>query len=607
MIEDFYKSNILDSSFDEIFYQSEYPECIDFYQPYCSDQGISDKQRLYFHWMKYGQSNSKFFKNYQDKLASTNPEQYYNSSPDVVSNDIILICNIYSKSNRYKDLLPHFLEHYTNLDIDNIIFICDESVKLYVLSLNLDIIILNKLKFIVYNDGSMSSPIGHNGTNDSIRINNIKSQTKCWYVVADLDEFHDISPYQSFKKLRDECIKTGSYFVRSVLLDRISMSYDIPKNIERYQPIIRQFPIKKNITKDIMLADSAKCILMHYKIDILAGHHSVYNAQYIKFFYQTFITNHYKWFGDTLDIEKFKMLERQKIGFDHYKEQERLLISNPFSSNTKTLLFTIVDRNYKKEALICLKNAMKYNKYSDYKSVIIDEQFQEFQFNKISFQSLPEAINRLIPDKYKSNNDIIRWYLKPVLIEYFLQSYDKVIYIDCDILFINYWNFLFDDIDGVLLTKHHRSLIPEGYQYALNFTDGFFNAGFVGSSKQGLPAINWWKKAVEWKCEKNFQAGLFDDQKYLDIMALEYNNIVKISQNKGCNIAPWNSNVIHTYRDHKKWYTIEDDSPVLFVHLTKNSYSSNELILQYYSNLLKRKKLKYDKFNSRLVELAKTR
>lgn len=50
-IDQFYKENSLDIYFDEKFYSSRFPETKDFYQPYCLANNISDKHRLYFHWV----------------------------------------------------------------------------------------------------------------------------------------------------------------------------------------------------------------------------------------------------------------------------------------------------------------------------------------------------------------------------------------------------------------------------------------------------------------------------------------------------------------------------------------------------------------------------
>jgi hypothetical protein len=58
---DFYLFNKVDDSFDEIAYQNMYPETISFYQPECINNNIDDKHRLYFHFKNY---NRHAFKKY---------------------------------------------------------------------------------------------------------------------------------------------------------------------------------------------------------------------------------------------------------------------------------------------------------------------------------------------------------------------------------------------------------------------------------------------------------------------------------------------------------------------------------------------------------------
>jgi len=52
-IEEFYKTNIVPEDFDEDFYRKKHPETINFYQPFCIDNSISEKQRLFFHYIQY--------------------------------------------------------------------------------------------------------------------------------------------------------------------------------------------------------------------------------------------------------------------------------------------------------------------------------------------------------------------------------------------------------------------------------------------------------------------------------------------------------------------------------------------------------------------------
>ena len=58
-IEDFYIDNAIDPNFDEQFYLFQFPEIKEFYQPYCLDNGIDDKHRLYFHYSQYHKKPEK--------------------------------------------------------------------------------------------------------------------------------------------------------------------------------------------------------------------------------------------------------------------------------------------------------------------------------------------------------------------------------------------------------------------------------------------------------------------------------------------------------------------------------------------------------------------
>jgi hypothetical protein len=148
--------------------------------------------------------------------------------------------------------------------------------------------------------------------------------------------------------------------------------------------------------------------------------------------------------------------------------------------------------------------------------------------------------------KYTNNSDILRWSNKSNLLLVLIKEYDTVFYIDNDIYFVNNCDDLIKETNkGILLTPHNRSLKPGGCQFEENFTDGFFNGGFVGANKLGKDALKWWSSAVLWNCIKDFQKGLYYDQKYLDIMALKFNDVVNISKNEGYNIAIWNINNIN--------------------------------------------------------------
>jgi hypothetical protein len=58
-INEFYKIHKINNSFDEVLYKKTYPETENFYQPYCKDNFIDEKHRLYFHYYLYNKPNKK--------------------------------------------------------------------------------------------------------------------------------------------------------------------------------------------------------------------------------------------------------------------------------------------------------------------------------------------------------------------------------------------------------------------------------------------------------------------------------------------------------------------------------------------------------------------
>jgi len=54
-IVEFYKHNDVDYDFDENYYLDKYPETKNFYEPYCTNNNINNKQRLFFHYIQYHQ------------------------------------------------------------------------------------------------------------------------------------------------------------------------------------------------------------------------------------------------------------------------------------------------------------------------------------------------------------------------------------------------------------------------------------------------------------------------------------------------------------------------------------------------------------------------
>jgi hypothetical protein len=175
-------------------------------------------------------------------------------------------------------------------------------------------------------------------------------------------------------------------------------------------------------------------------------------------------------------------------------------------------------------------------------------------------------------EKYKS--DKLRWALKPVYIKYLLDSgYEKVIYVDNDIYFFNSPFKLFDKLktSSILLTPHFYPSDPKSHQNWLeaNFRVGLYNAGFIGVSKSGVEILDWWTNCCLYNVKKSFWRGLFDDQKYLDLVPIIFEG-VGVVKDTGCNLAGWN---FKNRLNSSKGPNLESITFVHFAELTIKEFS----------------------------------
>ncbi len=153
---------------------------------------------------------------------------------------------------------------------------------------------------------------------------------------------------------------------------------------------------------------------------------------------------------------------------------------------------------------------------------------------------------RKILEKYRAvSMDAFRWAMKPVFLQHLLERghAEALIYVDNDIHFFNDYSFLFDELEthDIILTPHWRSSDPQAdsTNFFTLYTSGLYNGGFVGVTRDALPALAWWASACLYVCEKNAARGQFVDQAHLNLLPVYFDR-VKIIRHRGCNVANWN-------------------------------------------------------------------
>lgn len=243
---------------------------------------------------------------------------------------------------------------------------------------------------------------------------------------------------------------------------------------------------------------------------------------------------------------------------------------------------TIITSNYFPFAETLYKSIIKFHPQEILHVLICDETIDKINLEKypnIKFNRIKDLLNidkaDILVNKYSEGQmDALRWSLKSVYINFLLKKdFDKVIYVDCDIHFYNDYTFIFDELSNndLLLTPGRTTVNPyvheeeflSGYKY------GMFNAGFVGATKNSIPALEWWANCCSFKIETNFENGLFVDQKYLDAVPIIFEN-VGVLRHKGCNIAFWNQHECKRVKKNVE-VLINGEYPIVFIHFT-NKY-----------------------------------
>ncbi|MCX7744775.1 MAG: hypothetical protein N2167_09470 [Flavobacteriales bacterium] len=245
----------------------------------------------------------------------------------------------------------------------------------------------------------------------------------------------------------------------------------------------------------------------------------------------------------------------------------------------KTAVCTIstISHRFKTRALF---SSLKEFTQADFFALYIDQPYMKEQDGLYNVIPFDELITNETYRLKKYNKDKRRWASKPFFLSYLLNSgYDAVIYVDNDIYFFNSPEFLFEQLSqrSVLLTPHFYPADPTSNQIWLeaNFRVGLYNAGFIGVSKSGREAMRWWGKCCLYNVKKAYSRGLFDDQKYLDLMPVLFDD-VEIIKHRGCNVAGWNIETSLRSINNKGELVLNNTWPLIFIHF--NYYTIQQIV-----------------------------
>lgn len=243
---------------------------------------------------------------------------------------------------------------------------------------------------------------------------------------------------------------------------------------------------------------------------------------------------------------------------------------------------TIITSDYFHCALALRDSLCQFNPDLCLHVLITDEaggvSFNQWDVSNLKIHQINDVcasgLGRDLHAKYHGHSmDRLRWSLKPVFLNYLFarENVMRAIYVDSDIFFFNPHDFLFLELDSadILLSPHWRSSDPvlDAANFEKNLIEGLFNGGFIGATAKASHILDWWARACLYECVQNRARGLYDDQKYLDMMPVFFEG-VKVLRHRGCNVAEWNAVECRRLADGKGGVLINGVHPVVFIHFT---------------------------------------
>lgn len=189
--------------------------------------------------------------------------------------------------------------------------------------------------------------------------------------------------------------------------------------------------------------------------------------------------------------------------------------------------------------------------------------------------------------------DSFRWAMKPVLMTYVLGLAESVMCVDVDMFFAGSSSSFFDELKtcNILLSPHWRTPDPvvDPANFEKMFSEGYFNGGLVGASRGGLAALDWWANACLYSCDKIRSLGHYVDQRYLDILALEFEG-VRVLAHKGYNVAEWNRRACPRSVGNEGQVVVDGKWPIVCIHFASLevlfSKREDELLKPYFAEYI---------------------
>lgn len=247
---------------------------------------------------------------------------------------------------------------------------------------------------------------------------------------------------------------------------------------------------------------------------------------------------------------------------------------------TPLIFFTIVSRNYLAYALTLMQSVAA--RYPDSKRYLClaDERAGDPALDTALFETV--TIDQLgLPDfdAFVFRYDImeLNTAVKPYMFEWLRMRHPQagLAYLDPDIYVLRPLDDVaraFEDGKLAVLTPHLNAPLPDDGKFPTELSlmrTGVYNCGFVAinaAHPRSAALIDWWSRKLEFDCFVDLEAGLFTDQKWMDMAPALFPDVA-ILRHDGYNVAYWNLASRPVARVSDGGYTA-NGAPLVFAHFS---------------------------------------
>jgi hypothetical protein len=241
--------------------------------------------------------------------------------------------------------------------------------------------------------------------------------------------------------------------------------------------------------------------------------------------------------------------------------------------------FTIVAQNYLAYAFVLGESVLRYHPDSIFSIFLMDDVDRRWKssietrgFTAIYPDEIPLADYRKFVFQYNVTEASTG--VKPSVIQMlFDRGAEKVIYLDPDILCFRPFDEVHAALDqhSIVLTPHICSPAPDDYYPGERgfLSSGVFNLGFLAlrNSETSARFVKWWSEHLRRDCVYEPDAGLFVDQKWMDLVPACFDDVY-IMRSAAYNFAYWNLHERILEERGGALYEARSGERVAFIHFS---------------------------------------